>query len=108
MNFHIVFLLSSYLLVLLGQAGLFLTEELSSPYLLFAALATLLGARRELKGAREVLPSWIANIAILLVLALSLFSIFYLQALPLQELVHFLLALQAVKLVAAKKGRDWL
>ena len=108
MNFHVVFLLSSYLLVLLGQAGLFLTEELSSPYLLFAALATLLGATRELKGAREVLPSWIANIAILLVLALSLFSIFYLQALPLQELVHFLLALQAVKLVAAKKGRDWL
>lgn len=108
MNFHVVFLLSSYLLIFLGQAGLFLTEELSSPYLLFAALATLLGATRELKGARDVLPSWIANIAILLVLALSLFSIFFLQALPLQELVHFLLALQAVKIVAAKKGRDWL
>lgn len=108
MNFHVVFLLSSYLLVFLGLAGLFLTEELSSPYLLFAALATLLGATRELKGARGVLPSWIANIAMLLVLTLSLFSIFFLQALPLQELVHFLLALQAVKLLAVKKGRDWL
>ncbi len=108
MNFHVVFLLSSYLLVFLGQAGLFLTEELSSPYLLFAAFATLLGAARELKGMRGVLPSWIANTAMLLVLALSLFSIFFLQALPLQELVHFLLALQGVKLVAVKKGRDWL
>lgn len=108
MNFYPVFLLSSYLLVFLGLAGLFLTEELSSPYLLLAGLCALLGAIRDLKGAIGVLPAWMANVAMLLVLALSLFSIFVLQALPLQELVHFLLALQAVKLLAPKKGRDWL
>lgn len=108
MNFHFAFIFSSYLLVVLGLAGLFLTEELSSPYLLFAALSTLLGAIQDLKSRRGVLSPKIANTAMLAVLILTLFSIFVLQALPLQELVHFLLALQAVKLLAPKKGRDWL
>lgn len=108
MNFYSVFVLSSYFLVFLGLAGLFLTEELSSPYLLFASVSALLGALQDLRSSKGLLPAMLANIAMLAVLVLTLFSIFALQALPLQELVHFLLALQAVKLLAPKKGRDWL
>lgn len=108
MSFRPLFLLSSYLLVFLGLAGLFLTEELSSPYLLFAAAALVLGAVGETSGRSGILPRTVANLAMLAVLALTLFSIFFLQSLPLQELVHFLLALQGVKLLAPKKGRDWL
>lgn len=108
MNFHFLFFLSSYFFVFLGLVGLFLTEEISSPYLFLAALCLVLGALGETRSEKGVLPGIVANIAMLAVLALTLFSIFVLQALPLQELVHFLLALQAVKLLVPKKGRDWL
>ena len=108
MNFYLVFFLSSYLLVFLGLAGLFLTEELSSPYLLLAAACLVLGALGEARTRKGFLPEIAANIAMLAVFVLTLFPIFVLQAPPLQELVHFLLALQAVKLLAPKKGRDWL
>jgi len=108
MNFYLVFFLSSYLLVFLGLAGLFLTEELSSPYLLLAAACLALGALGETRTRKGFLPEIAANIAMLAVFVLTLFPIFVLQAPPLQELVHFLLALQAVKLLAPKKGRDWL
>lgn len=108
MNFYLVFFLSSYLLVFLGFAGLFLTEELSSPYLLLAAACLVLGALGEARTQKGFLPEIAANIAMLAVFVLTLFPIFVLQAPPLQELVHFLLALQAVKLLAPKKGRDWL
>ncbi|MBI2351110.1 MAG: DUF3488 domain-containing protein [Deltaproteobacteria bacterium] len=108
MNFYFVFFLSSYLLVFLGLAGLFLTEEFSSPYLLLAAACLVLGALGEARTRKGFLPEIAANIAMLAVFVLTLFPIFVLQAPPLQELVHFLLALQAVKLLAPKKGRDWL
>src|SRR3990167_7259571 len=108
MNFYLVFFLSSYLLVFLGFAGLFLTEELSSPYLLLAAACLVLGALGEARTRKGFLPEIAANIAMLAVFVLTLFPIFVLQPPPLQELVHFLLALQAVKLLAPKKGRDWL
>lgn len=108
MSFGIVFLLSSYFLVFLGLAGLFLTEELSSLYLLLTTASIVLGALAEVKTGKGFFPTIVANIALLGVFTLTLFSIFVLQALPLQELVHFLLALQAVKLLAPKKGRDWL
>lgn len=108
MTFHVVFLFSSYLLVLLGLTGLFLTEELSSPYLLLAGICFLLGILGESRSSKGFLPGIAANIAMLGVFTLTLFSIFVLQALPLQELVHFLLALQAVKLLAPKTNRDWL
>ena len=39
---------------------------------------------------------------------LTFASIFVIGAPPIQELVHFLLALQAIKLLAPKKNRDWL
>ena len=108
MSFRLVFLLSSYFLVFLGFADLFLTEELSSPYLLLAATCLVFGAVGEMKSGKGFLPAAVANIAMLGIFTLTLFSIFVLQALPLQELVHFLLALQAIKLLAPKKGRDWL
>lgn len=108
MSFNLAFLVSSYLLVFLGVAGLFLTEELSSPYLLFAGASLVLGALGEARTGKGFLRGIVANIAMLGIFTLTLFSIFVLQALPLQELVHFLLALQAVKLLAPKKGRDWL
>lgn len=108
MSFGIVFLLSSYFLVFLGLAGLFLTDELSSLYLLLAAASMALGALAEVKTGKGFFSTVVANIALLGVFTLTLFSIFVLQALPLQEMVHFLLALQAVKLLAPKKGRDWL
>lgn len=108
MNFRFVFLFSSYLLVFLGFAGLFLTEELSSPYLLLAAVSWAVGASGELRSGKGALSGFVANIAMLVVFTLTLFSILVLQAPLLQELVHFLLALQAVKLLAPKKERDWL
>jgi len=108
MSFRFVFLLSSYFLAFLGFAGLFLTEELSSPYLFLAATCLVLGMVGEMKNGKVFLPATLANIAMLGIFILTLFSIFVLQALPLQELVHFLLVLQAIKLLAPKKGRDWL
>src|SRR3990167_3997582 len=87
MNFYLVFFLSSYLLVFLGLAGLFLTEELSSPYLLLAAACLALGALGEARTRKGFLPEIAANIAMLAVFVLTLFPIFVLQAPPLQELV---------------------
>ena len=108
MSFTFVFLLSSYFLIFLGFIGLLFTGEPSFPYKLLAGVAFIVGALGEVGRGKVFLPGSLANIAILGVFVLSLFSIFVLKALPLQELVHFLLALQAVKLLAPKKGRDWL
>ena len=108
MSFHFVFLLSSYLLIFLGLVGLFLTQELSSPYLFFAGASFVFGVWGEMRGGKGFLPVPLANIAMLGVFTLTLISIFVLKILPIQALVHFLLALQAVKLLAPKKGRDWL
>ncbi len=108
MSFHFVFLLSSYLLVFLGLVGLSFTEDISSPHLLVAWASFGLGLLGERRGGKAFLPGIMANLAMLVVFALTLFSILVLQALPVQELVHFLLALQAVKLLSSKSGRDWL
>jgi hypothetical protein len=108
MNFNLVFLLSSYSFILLGLIALFLTEELSWPYLLMAAASFVVAAASGVSKRKGFLPETLANIMILGVFVFTLFSIFVLGTLPLQELVHFLLALQAVKLLAPKKGRDWL
>ncbi|MFQ5903306.1 MAG: hypothetical protein ACE5JO_06410, partial [Candidatus Binatia bacterium] len=99
MSFHFVFLLSSYLLVFLGLLGLFLTEELSSPYLFFAGASFVVGVLGETRGGKGFLPVPLANVAMLGVFTFTLFSIFVLKILPIQGLVHFLLALQAVKLL---------
>lgn len=108
MSFNGVYLASSYLLILLGLTGLLLTRELSSPYLLLTGVSFALAVLAEIKGGKGALPKLLANIIIVGVFIQTLFSIFILKALPIQELVHFLLALQAVKLLASKKRRDWL
>ncbi len=108
MSFNLAFLFSSYFLVCLGLAGLFLTEELSPWYLLLASGALAVGLWSGVSGRRAILPGYLANLSMLGVFAITLFSIFILQAPPLQELVHFLLVLQAVKLLGPKEGRDWI
>lgn len=107
-SLHLAFLLASYLLIFLGLIGLSLTEEISSPYLIAAWASFAVGAFIDYRGGKSFLPWIVANLLLLAVLALTAFSIFVLQAPPLQELVHFLLGLQAVKLVAPKGNRDWL
>jgi transglutaminase-like putative cysteine protease len=108
MSFNLVFLASSYFLVLLGLIGLLLTRELSSPYLIVTGGSFVLAVLAEVREGKGTLPKLLANIIIVGVFSLTLFSIFILKTLPIQELVHFLLALQAVKLLAPKKRRDWL
>lgn len=108
MSFDFVFLLSSYLLVFLGLTGLFLTEELSFPYLFLAGASFVVGVFGEMHGGKRFLPGPLANIMMLGVFILTLYSISVLKAPPIQELVHFLLALQTVKLLTPKKERDWL
>lgn len=108
MKFNLIFLISSYFLVFLGFMGLLFTGELSYYYLVLAAFSFILAVLGEAKGGTGFLPSPLANIIMLGVFALTAFSIFILKTPPVQELVHFLLALQAVKLSAPKKQRDWL
>ncbi|MFQ5538818.1 MAG: transglutaminaseTgpA domain-containing protein, partial [Candidatus Binatia bacterium] len=108
MSFNLVFLASSYFLVLLGLIGLILTRELSPSYLIVTGGSFVLAVLAEVRGGKGTLPKLLANIIIVGVFSLTLFSIFILKTLPIQELVHFLLALQAVKLLAPKKRRDWL
>ncbi len=108
MTFNLIFIASSYFLILLGLAGLLLTRELSSPYLILTGGSFVLAVLAEVRGGKGFLPKLLANIIIVGVFILTLFSIFILKTLPIQELVHFLLALQAVKLLAPKKRRDWL
>jgi len=108
MKFNSVFLISSYFLVCLGFTGLLFTGALAYHYLVLVAFSIVLAVLGEAKGGTGFLPSPLANIIMLGVFALTVFSIFILKAPPVQELVHFLLALQAVKLSAPKKQRDWL
>jgi len=108
MRFSFVFLCSSYLLVALGFVGLLFTGELSYPYLLLAGFSIILAMLGEAKGGTGFLPAPLANIIMMGVFVLTLFSIFIFKAPPVQEVIHFLLALQAVKLSAPKKRRDWL
>ena len=108
MRFNLIFLISSYLLVSLGFTGLLFTGELAYHYLVLAAFSFVLGVLGDAKGGTGFLPAPLANVIMLGVFGLTVFSIFILKAPPVQELVHFLLALQAVKLSAPKKQRDWL
>lgn len=107
MSFHAVFLHSSYALIFLGLGGLFFTEDLSVPFLAVAVASFILGALGDARGGKGFFSAAVANIALGALLVLTIFSIFIVRAPPLQELVHFLLALQAVKLLAPKKRRDW-
>jgi transglutaminase-like putative cysteine protease len=108
MTFNLIFIASSYFLILLGLTGLLLTRELSTPYLILTGGSFVLALLAEIRGGKGFLPKLLANIIIVGVFFLTLFSIFILKTLPIQELVHFLLALQAVKLLAPKQRRDWL
>lgn len=108
MSFTFVFLGSSYFLILLGITGLFFSDELALPYLTLAGASLILGVAGETRGKKGLLPTGLANLALLGIFILTIFSIFVLKALPLQAIVHFLLAIQAVKLLSPKKGRDWL
>lgn len=108
MSFTFVFLASSYFLILLGVTGLFFTGDLGLPYLTFAGASLILGVVSETRGGKALLPAAFGNLALLGIFILTLFSIFVLRTLPLQEIVHFLLAIQAVKLLSPKKARDWL
>lgn len=107
MSFRFTFLLSSYLLIFLGMFGLFLTEEISLPYLLLAGAGFVLGALREVRGSKALLPALGQNILLVAVFLHTLVAVFILRELPLLALAQFLLALQAVKLLGPKKGRDW-
>jgi transglutaminase-like putative cysteine protease len=107
MSFRFTFLLSSYLLIFLGMFGLFLTEEISLPYLLLAGAGFVFGALREVRGSKALLPALGQNILLVAVFLHTLVAIFLLRELPLLALAQFLLALQAVKLLGPKKGRDW-
>ncbi|MFQ5851729.1 MAG: transglutaminaseTgpA domain-containing protein [Candidatus Binatia bacterium] len=108
MSFNLVFLASSYFLVFLGLTGLLFTGEISYYYLLLAGSSFVLAILGELRAGKGFLPGPWANIMTGGVFLLTLFSIFVLKAPPIHELVNFLLALQAVKLLASKKRRDWL
>jgi protein-glutamine gamma-glutamyltransferase len=108
MKFSVVFLLSSYLLIVLGLLGLIYTGELSPLYLVITILSLAAGVLIDLRGRQGFLPALAANIAMIAIFALTVISIFVLGAPPIEELVHFLLALQAVKILTPKKTRDWL
>jgi transglutaminase-like putative cysteine protease len=108
MKFIVVFLLSSYLLVVLGLLGLIYTGELSPLYLVITILSLVAGVFMDIRGRQGLLPALVANAAMIAIFAMTLISIFVLGAPPIQELVHFLLALQAVKILTPKKTRDWL
>ena len=108
MKFNLIFLISSYLLVSLGLIGLLFTGELAYYYLVLATFSFILAVLGEAKGGTGFLPTPLANVVMLGVFGLTVFSIFIAKAQPVQELVHFLLALQAVKLSAPKRQRDWL
>ncbi len=108
MRFSFVFLCSSYLLVGLGYVGLVFTGELSYPYLLLAGFSIILAMLGEARGGAGFLPAPLANVIIMGVFVLTIVSIFIFKSPPVQEVIHFLLALQAVKLAAPKKRRDWL
>jgi transglutaminase-like putative cysteine protease len=108
MSFSFAFLASSHFLILLGVTGLFFTGELALLYLTLAVGSLILGVVSESRGGKGCLPPLLANLALVGIFILTLFSIFVLKSLPLQEIVHFLLAIQAVKLLSQKKGRDWL
>jgi len=108
MTLTFVFTISSYLLILLGLIGLALTGELSWIYLLAAAAALAVSVLGEVRRGKGFLPASLANAAMVIIFIVVLASIFILKALPLQELAHFLLSLQSVKLLSVKRGRDWL
>jgi len=108
MRFSFVFLCSSYLLVGLGYVGLLLTGELSYPYLVLAGFSIILAMLGEARGGTGFLPAPLANIIMMGVFVLTIVSIFIFKSPPVQEVIHFLLALQAVKLAAPKKRRDWM
>jgi len=108
MKFSVVFLLSSYLLVVLGLLGLVYTGELPHLYLVITILSLVAGVFMDISGRQGLLPALAANVTMVAIFALTLISIFVLGAPPIQELVHFLLALQAVKILTPKKTRDWL
>ena len=107
MSFRFTFLLSSYLLIFLGMFGLFLTEEISLPYLLLAGAGFVLGALRDVRGSKTLLPALWQTILLVAVFLHASVAVFVLKDLPLLALAQFLLALQAVKLLGPKKGRDW-
>ena len=108
MNFTLAFLLSSYLMIFLGLLGLIYTGELSWSYILVTLVSLGAGVVIDLRGTKGVLPGMAANLAMIAIFVLTSVSIFVLGAAPIQELVHFLLALQAVKILTPKKTRDWL
>ncbi len=108
MRFSFVFLCSSYLLVGLGYVGLLFTGELSYPYLVLAGFSIILAMLGEARGGAGFLPAPLANIIMMGVFVLTIVSIFIFKSPPVQEVIHFLLALQAVKLAAPKKRRDWM
>lgn len=107
MTFHLLFLASSYLLLCLGMLGLVLTEEISLPYLALSMGGFLFGIWREVRGGKALLHPLAQNLLLAVVLIHTLLQIFVLRELPLLALAEFLLALQAVKLLAIKKGKDW-
>ncbi|MBI2357910.1 MAG: DUF3488 domain-containing protein [Deltaproteobacteria bacterium] len=107
MSFRFLFLVSSYLLIFLGMFGLFMTEEISLPYLALAATGFLFAVAREARGGKALLPPLVQNFVLAAVFIHALLQIFVLRELPLIALAQFLLALQAVKLLAPKKGKDW-
>jgi hypothetical protein len=80
MSFNLVFLASSYFLVLLGLIGLLLTRELSSPYLIVTGGSFVLAVLAEVREGKGTLPKLLANIIIVGVFSLTLFSIFILKS----------------------------
>jgi hypothetical protein len=107
MNVQTLFFASSYLLIALGLVGLALTGELSAGFIALAVLTLLLGVAGETRERKIFLPAAFANVLIVGVFLYTLVTIFIFRDLPLQSLAHFLLALQAVKLAAPKRARDW-
>jgi len=58
MTFNLIFIASSYFLILLGLAGLLLTRELSSPYLILTGGSFVLAVLAEIRGGgRGFCPS---------------------------------------------------
>lgn len=99
---------SSYLLVALGAIALAHTGELSPFYLAILAAGLSAGAVLDWRGGPAPVPPLVTNLALLVIFLFTAFSIFFLKSPPVDELVHFLVALQAVKLLSPKKARDWL
>ena len=54
MTFNLIFIASSYFLILLGLAGLLLTRELSSPYLILTGGSFVLAVLAEVRGGEGV------------------------------------------------------